>query len=102
MGVVRKGCFCEICSKQLTLTNGKEHVCHECYNRANAESQKDTADLRQLHRDAALAALSGAARNVSDNATTRDVEVCAALSLLIADEFVRQYNPDAVIAEVVG
>lgn len=63
-----------------------------------------TADLRQLHRDAALAALSGCcAKPVHvwpdgswdhyDPATT---------AIGIADEFIRQYNPNAVIAEGVN
>lgn len=105
------GALCPFCSQQLRPTPAQEEkemdkcpncetptihgvVCHKCSTR--------TADLRQLHREAALAALSGTAVSYSFIMTNMDARTVAGNATHIADEFVRQYNPDAVIAEVVG
>lgn len=68
--------------------------------RPEEAAEKRTADLRQLHRDAALAVLAGMPRVGMESNIT--IGALVAEALLYADEFVRQYNPDAVIAEVVG
>jgi hypothetical protein len=98
------GALCPFCSQQLRPTPAQEEkemdkcpncetptihgvVCHKCSTR--------TADLRQLHREAALAALSGYCANPLSG-------IAWEAAIRAADEFVRQYNPDAVIAEVVG
>ena len=65
--------------------------------RPEAAAEKRAADLRQLHREAALSALSGISHNPDLSASEH-----ARYAIAAADEFVRQYNPDAVIAEVMG
>ena len=95
------GNYCVNCAPAQEEKEMREKViidCAECGEEYEIDSLHDcrTADLRQLHRDAALAALCGCA--------TYDtcVEKMVASSIRYADEFIRQYNPDAVIAEVVG
>lgn len=86
------GIYCEPCERQLPNGNmpstpiEAEEAARECreYN------------LRQLHRDAALAALSGVCHDPDLSASEH-----ARYAIAAADEFIRQYNPDALIAEVV-
>lgn len=95
---IAMGIYCEPCERQLPNENlpstpiEAEEAARECreYN------------LRQLHREAALAALTIAARPSSAQQGPVYPKDAVSFAIDVADEFIRQYNPDAVIAEVVG
>ena len=87
--------------EMITCKHGERNDDESCWNCKN-ENEDLAAELRQLHREAALAALSGTAVSYSFIMTNMDARTVAGNATHIADEFVRQYNPDAVIAEVVG
>lgn len=87
----------ERCTKcPSVLMQHEEVMCSRCRDKEDARA----ADLRELHRAAALAALSGMPRVGMESSI--NINGLVKEAIMYADEFVRQYNPDAVIAEVVG
>lgn len=88
------GIYCEPCERQLPNGNMPstpievEDAARECreYN------------LRQLHREAALAALTGLCSKPGYHTWSDLISDVNG----VADEFIRQYSPDAVIAEMAG